>query len=152
VNKWLVFPLVIMISMLCCAVVIGNNLGNANNYGQTNTYQNWTINGDTGHATDGSTSTTSFDLSSVNVIIAFLSIAIAAGIAAGIHVLGTGLSQLSQELTIKLIVYAGMWACLTALVGSYFNNLPIFGPMIYIMLTVMYVLGFIADLRTVGGE
>ena len=151
-NKWLVFPLAIMIVVFSCIIIIGNDtLSNANS-SNSNYYQNITIDGSSGHVTQAAIQSSSFDLSAYNVILGVLIIGITAGIAAGIKVLGSGLSVYSQQLIMKLTVYVGIWLSMLTVTSSYFLRFNLFGPLILVLITMCYVIGFVADLNITGGE
>lgn len=161
-NKWLAFPLIIMIFILVCVILTGGSLSNANTYNNPQATPtmigNYTVNGGTGQVSQGHNivSNNAISLATVSGILALTIGAIVGGIALGIHVLGSGVSTLSQEMTIKLIVYGGIWGCLTAISFNYFNVFVVLGLgigfILYLILTVSYCIGIVADFRTVGGE
>lgn len=150
-NGWLKAPLIIMLCVLIGSVIFGtSSLSNAHS-STTISNQNITINGATGQVGTSTTTSNTFDLSTTDLILGILGVAIAAGIAAGIQVLGSGGSVLTQELIIKSIMYVGFWGALTVVTSSMFFMVPIFGGLIYLALTVCYAIGFISDLRTGSG-
>jgi hypothetical protein len=150
-NKWLLFPLVLMLIVLFCGIMVQGDFSNVQTSGNTGNSGIVTING-TQQSAQTEINTYTIDFGSTTTIVAVLAIAIAAGIAGGIHVLGSGLSSLSQELIIKSIVYVGIWACLTAFNANLFFAIGVFGVLIYTGLTICYIIGFVADLKTEGSE
>lgn len=71
-------------------------------------------------------------------------IAITVGIAfVGIKVLGSGLSDPSVRVIITATVYTGLWLVLSVLASSLIFSIEIFGNIIYVILTIIYVIGVI---------
>ena len=71
-------------------------------------------------------------------------IAITVGIAfVGIKVLGSGLSDPSVKVIITATVYTGLWLVLSVLASSLIFSIEIFGAIIYVVLTIIYVIGVI---------
>lgn len=60
----------------------------------------------------------------------------------GISFLGSGLSEFTQSLTLHAVVYGGVWGVFSALSYTTLTSLAVFGGLIWISLTVMYVIGF----------
>lgn len=85
------------------------------------------------------------DMATMVGLIALLIAGIAAGIAAGFSILGSGLSTFSQQLIINAIVYIGIWTFLSvlAVVQGVMNTT--LGAVLFIVLTVMFVIGFVQE-------
>lgn len=157
-NKLLIFPMVVMIIVAFLVILMGtSNIDNALNTGVTPVANgNFTINGNTGQVSNGYVQLNSgqYSLASATTIIAVTVAGIVLAIALGVSVLGSGISALSQEMTLKLIVYGGLWGLLTGVTLNYFTQFAYiaipFGLMIYIILTLMYCLGFVGDIKAVS--
>ena len=61
----------------------------------------------------------------------------------GIQVLASGLSPASVRVILLITAYTGAWAALSVLVFNLIVSIEIFGSVIYIILTVAYVVGVI---------
>lgn len=87
-----------------------------------------------------------FSIDTTNLIVAgialIISIIIVAGIT-GITVLGSGLNPQSARIIIFLTGYIGVWTTLTALAFNLIIQIEVFGSIIYIGLTIAYVIGVI---------
>lgn len=78
-----------------------------------------------------------------------LIIAIALGIAAGIRVLGSGLSDEAGHIIFASTVYLGLWGVLTIVVTDFmFGTLLI--SMLWLILTIIYVIGVTMDINGTG--
>jgi hypothetical protein len=92
---------------------------------------------------------TTWDLSNAGLIIAA---AFGLGLLVaflGITVLGTSaLSDTGQVMLFKTLGYFGLWAALSSGSGWAFSAIPVWGNVAYVMVTTMFALGFIMDLRT----
>ena len=64
----------------------------------------------------------------------------------GIQVLGSGLSPESIRIIITTVLYSGMWGILSILAAPLITSIEIFGGLIYISLTIGYVIGVIDKL------
>jgi len=69
-------------------------------------------------------------------------IAIIGGIL-GIQIVGSGLSDWSVRLGIITLAYGGLWVLLTILSMPLIKSIEVFGSIIYISLTLGYVIGII---------
>lgn len=96
--------------------------------------------------------TTSFEILNTDVILnidpvagAISMIIIIAGVGAiiGIQVLGSGLSPESVRVLIMSIAYTGIWVILSFLAFPLIISIEIFGGLIYVILTIGYVIGII---------
>lgn len=61
----------------------------------------------------------------------------------GIKVLATGLSDSSVKVVTVATAYGGIWAVLSVLSGAMIKDISVFGALIYITLTIAYVIGII---------
>lgn len=93
--------------------------------------------------------TPSFDLSSPLGLIAIFSVAIVAACFVGFTFLGSGLSEFSQNATMVSIVYLSLWAVLSAAMLTLIGEIPVFGTLIWLILTMMYMIGTVSDV--IGG-
>lgn len=126
-NKALLFPLVFMFILTMFAAV----------WGQTGFYN--TVNGEPGNISVSGGSA-EFDMWSVAGIMVLLFAAVAIGTIAGMHFLGSGLSDTSQNIIFTSILFLGLWACLTVISRNYLFDSAI-TMILWIALTVMYVVG-----------
>jgi len=77
-------------------------------------------------------------------------IAIAVGMAViGFRVLGSGLSDPSVRVLITAVVYTGIWTMLSLLAIPLLYGIEIFGTLIYIALSLGYVIGVIEKISGV---
>jgi hypothetical protein len=91
-----------------------------------------------------------WDINMTAGIIALIIALVAVGVAAGITVLGSGLSNFSVQLIYKSATYYGLWGVFSALGFVGFLSIPIFGLMLWLILTLIYSVGFFQSLN-VGG-
>jgi len=82
------------------------------------------------------------------IVIFFVVIAIAAII--GIQVLASGLSPESIRFIMNAILYFGIWSLLSAISAPLIFGIELFGTLIYITLTIGYVIGVIQ--KQTGGS
>jgi len=68
----------------------------------------------------------------------------------GIQILGSGLSPESVKMIMSMTMYGGMWGVLSILSYPLLNSIEMFGAVIYITLTLAYVIGIIQKLG--GGD
>jgi len=61
----------------------------------------------------------------------------------GIQVLGSGLSETSVKTLVSGIAYTGLWLVLSVLSSPLILDIQVFGLVIYVILTIGYVLGVI---------
>ncbi len=86
-------------------------------------------------------SSVSFGITELEGMIVLLIVIITIASIVGIQILGSGLSDSSVRTLTIVIFYAGLWTMLSALVFNLINTIEIFGYLIYITLTIAYVLG-----------
>ena len=93
----------------------------------------------------------SFDIWGLGGALIILIAAIAVGTVAGVSILGSGLSTTSQRIIFSSVVYFGLWAVLTVVTSTL-----IFGvggtvfTLVYIVLTILFVIGFASEINTSG--
>lgn len=83
------------------------------------------------------------------LIVIFILIIILAALI-GIQILASGLSPESIKFIMNAVLYFGIWSLLSALCYSLIISIQIFGTLIYITLTIAYVIGVIQKLS--GGN
>ncbi|QYW08120.1 hypothetical protein 15570_00023 [Lokiarchaeota virus WyrdV1] len=83
------------------------------------------------------------------LIVIFIVIIVIAGLL-GIQVLASGLSPESIKFIMNAILYFGIWSLLSALCFNLIISIEIFGTLVYITLTIAYVIGVIQKLS--GGN
>lgn len=93
----------------------------------------------------------SFDINLITMIFVILGI-FAVIILAGTQVLGTGLSDSSIQLLIRLTAYIVIWIVLSIFSLSFLYYLEDFGNVIYVVLTIGYTLGFLQSLALGGNS
>lgn len=84
----------------------------------------------------------------IGAIVILLVIGIIAGIL-GIQIVGSGLSDWSVRTGVMLLAYGGLWSLLTILSMDLIKSIEVFGVIIYISLTIGYVIGVI---ERIGGK
>lgn len=67
----------------------------------------------------------------------------------GIQILASGLSPESVKVLIIAIAYTGIWIVLSVLASPLIVDIEIFGSLIYVSLTIVYVIGVI---QKIGGN
>ncbi len=84
----------------------------------------------------------SIDTSSLIISgIAILATVIIVASLVGIQFLGSGLSNDSVRILILLTAFIGLWTSLSLLAFNLIKSIEVFGSMIYIILTIAYVIG-----------
>ena len=68
----------------------------------------------------------------------------------GISVVGSGLNPQSARIIILAIVYGGLWGLLSLLAYSLIVSIEVFGAVIYVAITIAYVIGVIQSIS--GGN
>lgn len=59
----------------------------------------------------------------------------------GIRILGSGLSDASVRTITYVVFYGGLWTLLSLMSYSLIRSIEVFGTLIYIAMTLMYVIG-----------
>ena len=83
------------------------------------------------------------------LIVIFIVIMVIAGLL-GIQILASGLSPESIRFMMNAILYFGIWSLLSTMCFGLITSIEIFGTLIYITLTIAYVIGVIQKLS--GGN
>ncbi len=89
-----------------------------------------------------------FDLSGAQGALVVITAAIALGIASGVSILGSGLSDGARKLIFLACAYFGIWGIFSALALKIINSMDLFGPILWIILTIMYAVGFTQSANT----
>jgi hypothetical protein len=104
-----------------------------------------TVNGTTSDIKVPGAGTKHFDLNldPIQGVLIILAAAIIIGTASGIHILGSGLGDLGQKLLYNSLIYFGLWGIFSILGFNLLNQMDYgFGFLIWIVLTICYVIGF----------
>lgn len=70
----------------------------------------------------------------------------------GISFLGSGLNPASTKIIILALTYTGLWVLLSTLAYSLIVSIEIFGGVIYVSITIAYVIGVIQSISGGGGD
>lgn len=87
-----------------------------------------------------------FYISDVNGAIMILVFIMILVIVLGVQIFGFGLSSLSVKIASICIVYIGVWIMFSTLSLGLLMEIDIYGFMIYIILTILYIIGLIKDI------
>lgn len=147
-NKLLLGPLAIMIS-ITFLVFLTNGSQLTGTFGIDNP-------GSINYTTDGVTNTSTidipgagdqtFDIWGSTGAMVVLILALTLGIVAGIGVLGTGLGPHAQKLIFMGTSYLGLWSVFVIMGGiRILDGTGSLGIAFFILLTTIFVLGFVAD-------
>jgi hypothetical protein len=122
-------------------------------------YSSITVTGETQILVNGSVSTVtptvnnfalSFDLSAG--IFAILGIATATALAFGTTVVNSGFKNHAVQVVVTVTLYLAIWSLLSASAYTFITSIPIIGLVLYGVLTVIYVMGVIKKVTTLGGD
>lgn len=140
-NKFLIFPLSFMFLLTIFTFVYSGQtyLGSSPDVDPAG---NITITGSAPGTVDipGANSQT-FDIWQASGFLVILTIGITVSLIAGIHFLGSGLSEFSNKQVFISIIFIGMWGCLTAVSQQFLFNVTILTTLIWIILTFIFVVG-----------
>lgn len=93
----------------------------------------------------------SIDTTTIVGAITIISITLIATAAiTGISVLGSGLNPQSARIIILAITYTGLWTLLSLLAYSLIISIEVFGSVIYVSITIAYVIGVIQSISGGG--
>lgn len=92
------------------------------------------------------------NVSGIQAGLAILIAGISVGIASGIRVFGSGLSDTAQKLIFMTAVYYGIWALFSVFAWSLLEDLAIFGSILWIMMTIIFTIGFAQDFNGSGAS
>lgn len=93
-----------------------------------------------------------FDLSSTQISLSILVAAIAIGTAIGIRVLGSGMSETSQEIIFKGTFFSAMWVIMSIIAQPLITEVTFFGSVFYIGISLMFLIGFVMSIRGGGAD
>ena len=147
-NRLLTFPLILMLMLALFSLMLGGHL--SNNPDETNISGSVQVNGSTNQYNIGYNVITS-----LGTPLTILSLAIGAAIILGVSIFGSKAgSTYSQELVFKAGIYLSLWVMLTAMAYPFFtqSDLGFYGVILYLGLTLIYIIGFGHEVRDVGGE
>lgn len=82
-----------------------------------------------------------FAISPLEGALSIIIIVILLGALVGINLMGSGLSDESVKLIIIGVAYTGIWLTFSAMSFSMLLDFPVYGVFIYIVLTIMFVIG-----------
>jgi hypothetical protein len=92
-----------------------------------------------------------FDMSGSQMAIGILLAALIIGGVAGIHFLGSGLSELSQALIFQSVIYLGLWTVFSVLAWGIIGlAMGALGLLLWFVLTLVYVVGFATEIQGTG--
>lgn len=131
--KWLLSMIGFMLILSLLSIVSGGSFSSIN---VDQTY-NVIVNGTT---SEYNISDAGFSIDAYTGAIIWLITITAIGVAAGITVFGIGLSGISVNLFYKSIFYGVVWGLLSVFPSFLIFQIIIFGPLIYITLTIVFVI------------
>ncbi len=137
------FPLLIITLFMVVATA-----GGGANFSFTqdfNTNSSMTVNGSSS-SINIPVGTFTFAISATQGAIAVMMSIIILGSLIGIRVMGSGILGMSAEIIVKGAFYFALWGLFSVFAQPLIAAIPIFGILIYLMLTVMYIIGFVQGL------
>ena len=144
--------LIVMVIIVLLNLVMGNDfLGNIASLGVENEA---IIDGiPTTFVVDSANILFTIDTTSIVGALTILTITlIATAFIVGITVVGSGLNATSGKIIMMITVFAGIWGLLSYLAYSLIISINIFGPVIYVSITIAYVVGVSQMLAGGGGN
>jgi hypothetical protein len=93
-----------------------------------------------------------FKISAIQGAILMITTIIAIGAVVGIRVLGTGVSSITVEIVTKGTFYFALWGILSAFAQPLISQIYLLGSIIYIILSLMYVIGFVQSINSGGSD
>jgi len=140
-NKFIVFPLSILLMIVVINFIGGNTL--SGDGFAVNTTGDATINGTTTTYESQGGGVFSFDLFSGDGILVTMIALGAVGIVAGIQLFGSGLSETSQRMIVLSVAFLGLWGALSIMAkDTITEGTGWFGIILYLVLTIIYGIGF----------
>jgi len=131
--KWLLSMIGFMLILTLLSIVSGGS------FSSVNVDQTYIVNVN-GTTSEYFISEAGFSIDAYSGAITWLVIIAAIGVAAGIGILGSGLSETSVNLLYKSIFYGVVWGILSIFPAGLIFQIELFGPIIYITLTIVYVI------------
>lgn len=150
-NKYMLFPLVIVLIM----AIISSLGADSSTYSDTidlDPYAGGSITDDEGTTNidvEGIVDA-DIDINGMTAGIALLIAALAVGVVAGIKVLGSGLSDLSQRMIFLTVVYYGIWSIFSVFAWDVISDMLTLGIMLWLVMTISYTLGFAKEVTSGG--
>jgi len=141
----IVATLGIMLFLSILSIVLGSSFAN---YSTTLLIDNEAIiNGSTATYFSDETFNYVINMDSLAGQMTFLTIiVIGIAVAVGITILGSGISASNAKIIVMITAYVGIWTILTGLAGVLITSIEIFGTVIYICLTISYIIGILQQL------
>lgn len=91
---------------------------------------------------------TQFTFSGIIMAFALLALAITGSALIGITFLGSTLgTEITQQLIFNSILYLGIWAVFSILAYPLLGQMWIYGGMIWLLITIIYVIGFANEIQ-----
>jgi len=140
-NKFIVFPLSILLMIVVINFIGGNTL--SGDGFAVNTTGDSTINGTTSTYEAQGGGIFGFDLFSGDGLLVTMIALGAVGIVAGIQLFGSGLSETSQRMIVLSVSFLGLWGALSIMAkDTITEGTGWFGIILYLVLTIIYGIGF----------
>ena len=143
-NKPLVFPLIVMF-IVSLILFASASIAPPTTTGDYSESSGVVVDGEYEEFEIVNETSMTLDVWTVAGFMVLIVAAIAIGIAAGVGVLGSGLSDPSQRIIIISIIYMGLWACLTAITATMMWETTI-GTVTWLGLTIIFLLGMSEEL------
>ena len=137
--------MVILISLTILSLITGNDL-----FSYTNSYDttiSQTLNG-TVSDLDVNLSG-SFNLSSLQDAILWISVCGGIAVGAGVTILASGLNETASHWLVYMIFFIAIWTVFSGLSFPLISSIPVFGSIFYIGLTIIYG---ISSILWIGGK
>lgn len=93
-----------------------------------------------------------FKISAIQGAILMITTILAIGAVVGVRVLGTGVSNISVEIITKGTFYFALWGILSAFAQPLISQIYLLGTIIYVILSLMYVVGFVQSINSGGSD
>lgn len=84
-------------------------------------------------------------ISGLEGMLILLIVAVGAATVIGIRILGSGVSDFSQQLILHSVAYLGIWGVLSVICYKTIFEVPLLGSFIWIILTACYMIGFLKE-------
>lgn len=141
-NKLLMFPLAFMFILTIYATVYSGTYSGTGHSADYTNQSGTEIQGESGTVEIPNADTQDFNIwdSGAGYAMVILVAAIAIGIVAGIKILGSGLSDMSQGMIFNGILFLGLWSCLT-IVSSAFLFYTEIVTILWMFITMIYIIG-----------
>jgi hypothetical protein len=134
--KLLIGLLMLMLILTVLSIVSGNSFA-SHSAGES---YSAVVNGTT---SDYTIESDGFSINAYTGAIIWLVVIVAIGVGAGIAILGSGLAETSINLLFKAIFYGAVWGILSIFPLPLMWDIYLFGGVLYITLTIIYVISVI---------